>query len=333
MPITRNKDTAIANPETNLGPRYPYVWVFGQGRSGRIAMDDTPPNAKDTSGGSVQYGTKPGGGVIQIAGKDGSVIEMATDSGRVTVRGTGQLHVVAGKGKSETVEGNKDARSEGGNRTQAKGDSVKTTGGEKAEGTGGQVISGSAKTQTAITPKDAHNVIEGDTVTMSSGNGFGSTRGDAVSMHKGTMLQVNEGEYGQHVIAGNASAVFQKSYKTHTDDHHYSRVGQKFKQHVLGSYDMKTEDVIVIESSTKIVFKVGDSTITLQEGGIDIKSPLTKVTSEGDLHLYAGSSVKQGPNKCEATGTLLGTWVGSGSPPEEAEGAEGADVAAADSSG
>jgi hypothetical protein len=329
----RKKDEAIANPGTNSGPRYPYGVVLWQGRNHRIVLDETPPNAKDTSGGSQSYSSDPGGGVFQISGRDGSVIELGSDSGRITTRATGQMHTVAGKGMSTTNEGHGDTRHEGGTRNQTKDGQVDTAGGDKASAGGGQTISTNKKTRTAGTEADTHSITEKDNVSMTSGNDFGGARGGGAGMTKGDRMDVINGEYGTHVIAGNASAVFQKSYKTHTDDHHYSRVGQKFKQHVLGSYDMKTEDVIVIESPTKIVFKVGDSTIVMTPGGIDIKSSVTKVDSEGDLHLHAGGSVKQGPNKCEATGTLLGTWVGSGSPPEAAEGAEGADVSAADSSG
>lgn len=335
MPITRNKDTAIANPETNSGPRYPYAVVIWQGKNHRIVLDETPSNAQDTTGGGTQYNTKPGGGVFQISGKDGSVIELAADSGRVSIRGTGQSHFTHGKGKTETTEGHADTRVDKGNRKQTGSDNIETNAGDQHRAGAGIQTNVNKKNTNNFTKGDTYSSAEGSTVGSASGSGYSQTRGDQVKMHKGENVDVVEGEDYKMVNSGNSSAVFQKSYKTWTDEHHYSRVGQKFKQHVLGSYDMKTTDVIVFESETKIVLKVGDSTIVMNPDSIEIKSSTTKVHADDTLHLYGGTTVKLGPTKIEAGApTRLGEpWVGSPPPPDPAEGAEGADVAAVDSSG
>lgn len=320
--IDRKKDTAIANPETDSGPRYPYGVVIWQGRNHRIVLDETPPNAQDTSGGTAQYNTQPGGGVFQISGKDGSVIEMAADSGRMTVRGTGQVHTVAGKGLSETVEGNKDARSEGGNRTQTKGDTVDTNAGGQYKAGGGQNISVSRETRTEGSKSgDKHSVIKGDHVSSSDGNGFSQSRGDAVSMHKGQNIQVTEGEWGNYVISGNGSSVFQKSYKMHVDE--------RYKADVHKTYDVKATGVMTIESEAAIRFKVGDSSITIYPDHIHIKSAEIKIGAGGELHLKgdivkigggASVHVKSGSNK------RYPEWVGDPLEPTAPDGTEGANV-------
>lgn len=287
-----------------------------------MVFDDTPQNAQDTSGGGKSYDTEAGGGVMRITGKDGSHMEFSAVSGRYSVRSTGQYHMAAGKGSTESVEGNKDDRVGGGSRHQVKDDGVSTTGGTSAASAGDQSISTSGKTRTKGTPKDQHNAVEGDTVGSSSGNSFGQSRGDSVNMTKGNSINAHEGEWGHYVISGNGSSVFEKSYKIHT--------GEKFKQETKGKHDVKATGDLVIESESKITFKVGGSTIVMEDGAIHIKSDAIHIEAGDTLHLKGATSVKiGGGGKIEAvSGTNLATppWVSGGGPPEGAEEGEGANV-------
>ncbi len=282
-----------------------------------MVFDDTPPNGADTSGGGKSYDTQAGGGVMRITGKDGSHMEFSAVSGRYSVRSTGQYHMAAGKGSSESVEGNKDDRVGGGSRHQVKDDGVSTTGGTTAASAGEQSIATSGKTRTKGTPKDEHSAVEGDSVGSSSGNSFGQARGDSVTMTKGNTIHAHEGEHGLYVIDGNGSSVYQKSYKIHT--------GEKFKQETIGKHDVKADGDLVIESVTKITFKVGSSTIVMTPSAIHIKSDEVRVGGGQKLDLKA-ENIKMGDGIVQAVGTLLGTWSGSGAPPAEPDAGEGANV-------
>lgn len=314
----RKKDTAIANPETNSGPRYPYGVVLWQGRNWRIAADETPPNAQDTSG-KGGYNNEPGGGVFQISGRTG-LMEMS-ESGRGIWRVSGQMHQTAGKGRTATINGSDDTRAEGGSREQTKEDKTSTVGGGQYKGTGGQSISGNDGSTFNYSQKNQDGASKGSSTTMADGDSNSSTRGDRVHMHKGQNIQVTDGEWGNYVVSGNGSSVFQKSYKMHVDE--------RYKADVHKTYDVKATDVMTIESEAAIRFKVGDSSITIYPDHIHIKSSEIKIGADEELHLK-GKKVKLGGGDSvdAVSGINQATppWVSGGGPPSDPDGTEGANV-------
>jgi hypothetical protein len=285
-----------------------------------MSFDETPPNAQDTSG-KGGYNTEPGGGVFQVSGRTG-LIEMG-ESGRGIWRVSGQMHTSAGKGMTRTNNGTSDKYDKEGTREQSGADKTSTVGGGQYKGTGGQSISGNDKSTFTYSEKNQDSAAKGSSTTMASGDSGASTRGDKVSMHKGQNIQVTDGEWGNYVISGNGSSVFQKSYKMHVDE--------RYKADVHKTYDVKATDVMTIESEAAIRFKVGDSSITIYPDHIHIKSSEIKIGADGELHLKGGDTVKiGGGGKVEAvSGSNLATppWVSGGSAPSDPDGmSEGANV-------
>jgi hypothetical protein len=315
------KDEAISTPQTNAGPRYPYAAVIWQGANHRMVFDDTPQNAEDTSGGTAKYDTQPGGGVMHISGKDGSRVELSSVSGRYSVMATGQVHQSGGKGYTQHFEGTTDERAGGDHRGQVKKESMNLTGDTGGASKGEQDISTSKGTATKGSEKDMHGIGVGDGASSHDGNSFSQQRGDRVEMVKGTNVRVTEGEDAKFVISGNGSDVYQKSFKIH--------VGEKFKHEVLDKYDTKASSDLVIESETKITFKVGGSTIVMTPDGIHIKSDTVKIGGGGTLYLKA-STVKMGGGATVqvVSGSNLATppWVSGGSAPDDPDAGEGANV-------
>lgn len=317
----KKKDEAIGTPQSNAGPRYPFATVLWQGTNHKMVFDDTPPNASDTSGGGKQYNTDPGGGVMHIAGKDGSHIELASVSGRFSVRSTGQYHQSAGKGMTSTVEDHSDSRTGGGERSQVKDERATTTGGGTFTAGGAQDISVNKDTKTEGTTKDKHSITKGDSVGSADGNSFSQSRGDQVQMHKGQSIRVTDGEDGHYVINGNGSSVYENSYKIYA--------GKKFKHEVKDKYDTKASSDLVIESETKITFKVGGSTIVMTPDGIHIKADTVKIGGGGTV-MVKGSTVKIGGGATvqvvSGSNLVNPDWVSGGSRPDDPDAGQGANV-------
>jgi hypothetical protein len=315
------KDEAIANPQTNSGPRYPYAAVIWQGANHRMVFDDTPQNAEDTSGGTTQYNTDAGGGVMHISGKDGSRVELSSVSGRYSVMATGQVHQSGGKGYTQHFEGSTDERANGDHRGQLKKEAMSLTGDSGGASKGEQDISTSKGTSTKGTEKDMHNIGSGDGASSHDGNSFSQQRGDRVEMVKGTNVRVTEGEDAKFVIGGNGSDVYQKSFKIH--------VGEKFKHEVLDKYDTKASSDLVIESETKITLIVGGSSIVIDTDGIHIKADTVKIGGGGTV-MVKGSDVKiGGGSTVEVVSSVnLATppWISGGSPPDDPDAGTGANV-------
>ena len=223
-------------------PEYP--WMSGNSdRNGRYQIAYADPD-------------KPNESFDQTFNHDGSnKTNLALDGKDEGVSFSLENHSIGYSkgGKTTTSEGHSDNRSrssrennEGGKNLNVAGDNGKAVGGSDSSSSGGgRAIGTSGKSQA-----DNYRYVSGDNTVRYDGNEFVHRDGSSMTTIGDTKYEVVKGgEWGLHVQSGN--------FDIQVD----SGQGRLFVQQPL-----------LVESPTKITFKVGGSTITMEPGQITLVS-------------------------------------------------------------
>lgn len=154
-------------------------------------------------------------------------------------------------GHSQQTDGHHDRNVESTDRQNTAGDSGKESGGDVYDGAGGKKIGGSKDDSFENNSGgNTYKTSSGDQITEHTGGQFTSIDGDRVDGIKGNKItMIGEGDYGINVQSGNMDIQIDSGKKR-----------------------IKAGNDILIESDTKITFKVGGSTIVIEPSKITIVS-------------------------------------------------------------
>lgn len=203
---------------------------------------------RQTAGGhETHYNSTPGKESHREFHPGGTYHETSTNGKRVALTANKDYKVVS-EGASKAVGGAKDEHTKGGNRHNTEGGVHSEIAKDKSGGLFGalaEVIKGMAYQHTKG-PKT--EIREGGTLQDNNdGDNHHNVLGDKVTFIQGTKYEQISGEHGTHLPSGNMDVQLDS-----------------------GKYRMKTGNDILIESDTKITFKVGSSTIVMEPGKVTI---------------------------------------------------------------
>lgn len=210
----------------------------------KLKYEGTYPNLHVTQGADgsqIIRSLEPGKEAVFHVEPSGSYEGHGPDGQKVSVS-VGKEHSYNAEGTSSTTDGHSDTKVGGSSRTNTDGGSSAETGGNQYSGGGGISVSATADSQiNSATGGDKFETTSGSIVTDHEGNVNHNTTGDYVTQVTGNKHDMVSGEYGIHVSGGNMDvAVDGGNYK--------------------------------VESPTKIILKVGSSTITMTPDNITIKA-------------------------------------------------------------
>ena len=168
------------------------------------------------------------------------------DGAKVSVT-VGKEHKYNADGVSSVADGHSDTKVSGSSRSTVAGGSHSETGGNKYDGAGGASVSGSGDSQINHSSGDGFSITEGNLVTDHTGHVNHNYNGDYVEVTNGHKVTIVNGENGITVQSGNMD--------TQVSD---------------GKYRVKASDEITIDSDTKIILKVGSSTVVITPSGVTI---------------------------------------------------------------
>ena len=223
-------------------PEYP--WVSGSSdRNGKFNITYADPD-------------NPGKSFVQEFNYDGSSEQHVTLEGEdMGVRSVAAHHVrnAASKGTSNESGSHSDDSAGKTGRKTIWAENGTTSGGDSLGGTGGRrvrIAAAGSSENVVGSSGDEYQYTSGDRTVRHDGNQFHHNDQDFMSTTGGTKYEVvKDGEWGLHVQSGN--------FDIQVD----SGQGRMFVQQPL-----------LIESPTKITFKVGGSTITMEPGQITLVS-------------------------------------------------------------
>lgn len=203
---------------------------------------------RQTAGGhETHYNSTPGKESHREFHPGGTYHETSTNGKKVQLTADKDYHVVT-EGSSYATGGADDNHTKGGSRQNSEGGVHRETGLDLSGGVYGslaEVVKAMSYTH-AVGPKT--EIREGGTVQDNNdGDNHHNVLGDKVTFIEGTKYEQISGEHGTHLPNGNMDVQLDS-----------------------GKYRMKTGNDILIESDTKITFKVGSSTIVMEAGKITI---------------------------------------------------------------
>jgi hypothetical protein len=177
------------------------------------------------------------------------------DGAEVSVT-TGKHHKYNADGVSSTADGHVDTQTSASNRNTVAGSDHNETAGNKYSAGGGVSVAGSHDSHIHHSSGDGHHTTDGDIITDHSGNIHSNIDGDYVHQISGNHIEMKGGEYGIHLSKGNFDIQLDK-----------------------GNYRASTQGSVLIQSATRITFRVGNSQIQIQPDGIQL-------STDGFLNLF-----------------------------------------------
>jgi len=220
-----------------------YPWVYGE--------------ADNLGGLNFKYRNikEPDKNSSQSLNPSGSYETVQQDGERKEIKTSlnpGETRSYTGGGASTQTDGHADENNEATKRTTAAGDVGLQGARNLLQGFAENVIEGSKNKSSFTMGASESKVYEsskGDIIKEHSGNEHSSYEGDKVTSIKGNNINmIQEGDYSLHVQSGNYDVQVQTKGR------------------------IKTDSDLLIESTTKITLKVGESTIEITPSGIVIKS-------------------------------------------------------------
>jgi hypothetical protein len=224
-------------------PEYPYV-SGKSNRTGSYSIEHADPN-------------KPYESFKESMGPDAAFeIDLIIDDKEkgVSISAKNQSTSYNYYGESSTSEAGVDKYNASTERHNTKGGTHKNVGGDSAEAVGGTIIRASAGGQSLGTVgtsvADSYIYTSGDKTIRHDGSEYVHRDKDQMTTIGGTKYEViKDGEWGLHVQSGN--------WDIQVD---------------AGKGRTYVQDELLIESPTKIIFKVGGSTITMEPNKITLVS-------------------------------------------------------------
>jgi hypothetical protein len=217
----------------------------------KLPYDGNYPNMhvyQDASGYMTVRSLEPGKEAGFEVQPTGSYSGNGPDGARVEAV-VGKTHTYHGDGHSQTIDGEQDHKVAGNQRSNSDGSRSSETAGDSYSGGGGHSVHASNDSHAMHTNGDSFNTTEGDHVTDHTGDIHYSVTGDYIHSVTGHKIEIVNGEYGINSQDGNMDIQLDNG---------------NFRKHVNGT--------ILIESTQKITFKVGGSTITMTPDNITIVS-------------------------------------------------------------
>lgn len=216
------------HPKIEVKGKYPNIWV------------DTFPDGHQTirslqPGHESFFSVEPAGNYTGH-GPDGQKVSVTMD----------KEHEYGADGKSSTLDGHSDSKVAGTSRTNVDKSSSSETGGNKYEGSGGLHISGSRNSKMdASTGGDHYQTTAGNITTDHDGDKHQNVTGDVVEQIHGNKVSIVGGDTAINNQGGSVDYKLDK-----------------------GKFRLKAANEIVIDSDTKITFRVGGNSIVMDSSGV-----------------------------------------------------------------
>jgi hypothetical protein len=192
----------------------------------------------------------PGKESLRWAHTKGSYIEI-NHEGRLVQAVVDKSYQYNADGVSVTVDGHSDTKTSGTVRDNSDGARSSETGGNIYTGGGGISI---------------HGTQDSSISSSAGGDKFETTSGNIVTDHEGSVNHNITGDFVE-CITGNKSEILMGDWAFNNQS------GSVDMQIDSGKFRLFDASDILIESQTKITFKVGSSIIVMKSDGISITSP------------------------------------------------------------